>query len=519
MFTQRRDRIDPSTLSTFVGANRIMWEGPGTNPMIYGYVTPGQSEIIRATVIGTLEARAGVFTRDNRLDTGYSYVHNGDEKPSNRSHDLGWKDVVNNQPHYTRAAATKAIVISPYTVSALKVVQTPAEDITPLTNFVVYASLKDFVSNSVNVNGKSRNFIHLGGYYYFDAGSNGCNYRVYRENVEFWFPYLSLGSFSRSALEPLLDVTLDTGLVTAALAAANTAQADILTTLVEIPETIAGVLAGFKTVAAASEKHRKGELSLSKSYASRKKFLQRALERDLAKINYQRRGANKHKIRLLERQERRVKETHTRAVNGALAEFNSALASIWMSFRYAIMPNVYAVEDCMNLIANLYSQYATVRKRIDVTIPFLIDEYEPMQLELIHRCFIKTRFDINGAFSERLLRHGSANLAVTLFELKSRSFVLDWFLNVGDFLSAAFGYNLGVERKASYSTKLTFDTKTIHSSGSKLIIYGSCYKRILIEPRDYTGITWNPTITLLRSIDSAAMIWPAIRKILLTKGK
>lgn len=138
---------------------------------------------------------------------------------------------------------------------------------------------------------------------------------------------------------------------------------------------------------------------------------------------------------------------------------------------------------------------------------------------MIHRCFIKTRFDINGSLPERLMRHGSANLAVTLFETVSRSFVLDWFVNMGDFLSACFGLNLGLERKALYSTKLTFNVKTKHESGSELIIYGSCYKRKVIDPYDYIGLAWNPTITLFRAIDSVAMLWPTIRKLLFVRGK
>lgn len=512
---QKRRTFDPSRLFGYKNSNCVEWKGPGSTVLFGLPITQSENEAILATLMGTFEARSGVYVQEDKLHLGYSQSLTGGALVIPPLI-LDYKEKVNN-PNFKNSRISKEIILAPYAAGSIRIDYTAGYVELSAVGRQKNGSLKDIFNFPINVNGVTRNWIHLGGIRYFDVGSHGFSTIVWDEEIEWVDPrpvlsYLSDINFYKQ----LVERPLDKGLATAALAEANRGQMDILTTLAEIPETLKGVLEGFTVVAAACKKHKAGELSITRSYEKRKKYLNRKLQEDLSKIDESRRGSDKYKQKILDRHARRVKETHQRALNGALEEFNSALASIWMSFRYSISPNIYAIEDAMNLIANLYNEYSTVRENEKLEEGFPTPPgWSTIELLFTDRCFIKTRFDIAGDIPTRLLRHGSANVIATLFELGKRSFVLDWFLNIGDLISACFGLNVGLERKSSSSSKVAFSHRSTDPvSHASFRISGECYDRNIITISEHIGLSWNPMMNFFRSLDSLAMLWPSIKNLL-----
>ena len=311
----------------------------------------------------------------------------------------------------------------------------------------------------------------------------------------------------------------DSTLVTSALAGANEGKMDLLTTLVEVPETIRSLLDGFKLVAKLSKDAKNKEFSLTRQSKKRRERLDAELARRLAEIDRRRLGANTKQRQILDNLARKHKRRYKQNVNDLLRELNDGLASVWMNFRYNIMPNVYTIEDALELLGAFYNEYDSSRAK-DVFEPDWGDP--PVGFEAVtsskwkvtHKCLVKSRYAVNQGLSERILSHGSANLAKTVWELTSRSFVVDWFLNIGDYLVALLGIDMSEERLTSYSWKNQQTLAFAHKSGAKVFVETNLYERDIINPYDCISLTVSNNLNLFRAIDSVAMLWPTIKRLL-----
>lgn len=116
-------------------------------------------------------------------------------------------------------------------------------------------------------------------------------------------------------------------------------------------------------------------------------------------------------------------------------------ANAWMSYRYALMPLIYSARDIFDLIAQKDNLFKTVRMSFDAEIrnPDIPEE----------SCFYTV---INGGITAHITAKGSWNTSdlkmigqiglnplTTAWELTSLSFVVDWFINFGDYLNAVSG--------------------------------------------------------------------------------
>lgn len=115
----------------------------------------------------------------------------------------------------------------------------------------------------------------------------------------------------------------------------------------------------------------------------------------------------------------------------------------WMSYRYGIMPIVYSICDIIETAKRTKKAYRTVRK------------FRPLQLALSSQQgtgahffeTITSTIRVNGtgkvraSDSEllRLIDNISINPFKTAWELIPFSFVVDWFINVGNFIEAQTG--------------------------------------------------------------------------------
>lgn len=328
---------------------------------------------------------------------------------------------------------------------------------------------------------------------------------------------------AKEILRDLLSTSLpiDTGLVTETIAAANTGSMDLLTTAAELPETMKSIFDGIGVIGRLFKSASRKELKLSEVYNKKKQRIRDKYDRQLAAVDYARRGANKRKRIILARQEVALKKARSQAYVAEAKSFGDAVTSVWMNYRYNIMPNIYSIDDGLELLAAWHSDYVTSRQKdrmASYTFATPQGFGKPVDVDALNRCVIKRRYVLSGNLSTRLLQLGSANVAVTALELVKRSFVLGWFINLGEVLSAYTAIPVHDEQMSCYSDKIDFSHVFVGPSGSRVNVRISAYRREIINPRDHAGLAWKPEFTLFRAFDSAAMLWPSIKKNLI-KGK
>lgn len=116
----------------------------------------------------------------------------------------------------------------------------------------------------------------------------------------------------------------------------------------------------------------------------------------------------------------------------------------WLAFRYAILPVMYSYKDVYDLFKNRETLYRTYRSKRTHTLD---NQALPSGLPgrfIVERLSgsIEVRSTLKAAYTKEgissFLSNGvQFNVFSTAWELLPFSFVLDWFVNVGDFITAS----------------------------------------------------------------------------------
>lgn len=263
----------------------------------------------------------------------------------------------------------------------------------------------------------------------------------------------------------LVNLTIDSTLVSVARGKANAAQYDIMAALAETPETWRSILNGCTVILNMYKDARKGAIRLE------------------------------NQLSRLQRIEQPSAMTRLR-----IAEITKAISDVWLTYRLGILPTVNMVEDLLAL--NLANERVFYRYR-ETTSSILDVSYgsETCDLPVIHRAFIKRRYD-SGIESL-----GFSNLAA-VWELVPLSFVIDRYVNIGNLISSFTTPDLSVKQGATYSWKVSGTRgATVSNTGWSYSVTVSSYRRTVINPDRYCGVDFPPKRSFEQKADHLALLW------------
>lgn len=223
------------------------------------------------------------------------------------------------------------------------------------------------------------------------------------------------------------------------------------------------------------------------------------------------------------------------------------LGGRWMEYRYAIMPLVYSFKDVHKLLNPRGDRYHSERAKgtIDVSTPRVspgsLSEcilYETSG-RVVVRSLTKARYDLGSL--QRLANAVGLNPFRTAWELIPLSFVVDWFINTGDAITALTGLDYASTRSGCTSVRASINDTAYHyvrrSTENHLsfttpcgvvpgleVISGECenliydrklegYQRTLWS-RPIPQLQFDPFLNWKRFIDGLVLGYQPIRKIL-----
>lgn len=273
---------------------------------------------------------------------------------------------------------------------------------------------------------------------------------------------------------------LNGALVAECLADANRGTIDALTAMAEFPQTLLSLLEGIKLC--------------MKIY----------------------KDARVKSFRLYNKAKRQTDVNQSQAdIAKNARELADAIANVWLNFRYNITPNVYLIEDIIKTLDTQLKEFVKFREtqNVNQNIEFSLDKWsnDSQNFNVTHRVMIKRLLDLTSNFPK--VKHlVLTNVVVTGYELVPYSFVLDWFINLGD-LIAAFGITPEfTQQGATYSWKYTGAAKFTHNvDKSSISVYLKAYKCNVINPLNSSCLEFNPDLNWMRQVDAIALMWSAFK--------
>lgn len=319
-------------------------------------------------------------------------------------------------------------------------------------------------------------------------------------------------------------------LITETLAKANKADVDVLTALGEMPETIETIMGLLKAVtrplASLRQAMRTGTVKELERAAKSIKRIGRGGKPNLPRVPKGREGSY--------------------GFTGHARDIGDAATQNWLLYRYGIMPIVYQIQDVLKALDSKAKEFHrfTESKSMGVELDFkeqvnmptvripVIDpeltQHVKIKYDGVFRAWVKDQYSIEQLF----YKTWGFNPLTTAWELTTLSFVVDWLVHVGDFITALETpctsqrvVMLSFKGKANIDVDFTAERfladkqypRAIEiSKNSRVVHTTSCYFRVKIgSPEEFLTIPTELQYNWKRKLDTVALLWPSIRKRLL----
>lgn len=257
-------------------------------------------------------------------------------------------------------------------------------------------------------------------------------------------------------------MTPSTELVTQTRARANEGLLDLYTSLAESPETVGMIFDLLKTVVRGWRRTSAEALALAKKFA------------------------------------------------GDPKKITDAVASLWLQWRYGIMPVYYDVRGLLAYLGVGKAEYLTVRSKSVTPVSVKLPGFDEFSLDVTERCVIKNRLGVESTKMEQFLRQ---DFTVTAWELVPLSFLIDWFISVGDFLASLRAPQASVQEAGMYSWRCKTSVSVPFTGGFNVAELAPDYYRATpINPSSHTGLTFRFGMNFQRTLDALALSWSIFLK-------
>lgn len=270
--------------------------------------------------------------------------------------------------------------------------------------------------------------------------------------------------------------TTENAAINKALAKINDKQFDLGVFLGELPETIAFIHQGAQTIL--------------QDYVAAAKRADRA---------------DKSRARLR-------KKPPTRSNLKRINNLTNLIASIWLSYRYGVMPLYYALVDAVKTFEKGLNKArrVTVKTSAKQTVDGVYHEPESTQ-----RGSVKVRVTLTADVTATMQTSlGLDNPALIAWELVPLSFVFDWFIDVGEFLTA-FQPSGNTFVAGSISTKV--DTQVERKAWTEVYMYlridrtaysgySQSYQRRVLTGLPNPRLYFKPNLNVQRYLDAFSLL-------------
>lgn len=273
--------------------------------------------------------------------------------------------------------------------------------------------------------------------------------------------------------------------ITECLADANTGMVDLLTSAAEMPQLIASLFQGCKTILRLFKDAKKRELRLYDKVAKL-----RAQQAKLAGIDKPTRD-HLNQIRQVEK---------------TIKDLLDAVTDVWLTYRLNIYPTAKTIEDTIKASDMLESKFIRFRelKVVDLDPPKIPGWEVSGKLQYEFRCFIKRGAQRADMFDVLF----SSNPWLTAWELVPLSFVVDRYMSIGNLLASLAPRNPKVSDGTTISWKVSGAFSYVHpDSGATVTVKPSLYKRNVINPNSFVCLTFPEERSFHQQLDHLALSW------------
>lgn len=204
-------------------------------------------------------------------------------------------------------------------------------------------------------------------------------------------------------------------------------------------------------------------------------------------------------------------------------------AALWLQYRYGWLPLVYAIQDALRALnASIengqmlvgtasYTETLNDSRTVDTVSTVNEKRTDTTTIQGTRKYSVKAYGKVNNTSRARF----AFDPLITAWELVPFSFVVDWFVNVGDFIQAWSPFSgvtpLGVTASTVTDTVTTTTSQwewfAPFHSGSAGPYVGITEEKVYV--RSPVGLpampTWNPSLNTVRGIDLASLIYLALQ--------
>lgn len=477
-------------------------------------------EAMKESARVTLSARRGVLgpLQDEYGFTGYDFVEGtGVPQPEDIISEFALDAKKANNSPFRQKVKAGQIVVAPYQSAVKSRVLIRSGRVTDPGTYLGTNLFPAILAGSAG-------FRVVGDRWYFNARvfifpKTSFPFRVTMERAQTrWVTpsfYTAKGLYDRIKAEGFAP---DVGLITDVWSKNNQLRLDFLTTMAEAPKTISSLLDGLGSLG-----------GLIRDFKNRKIFLTKGHQRSLERygMTYKEKRAQisarydllisqartlNFAMRMQRAKAKRLKnllKDQRKVLRKANQEYVTSIASLWLQWRYEVLPLAYTAQDALDVIADLHSQFLTSRGRLNRELAITTQGSwgltpSMVTLPYVQRVMVKSKLSPAEFYGRTM----SVNPFTTAWELLTLSFVVDWFINIGDVISAfTGGYS---STSGSTSSNLLDASGTLRSkvSPDAFVSYSiKFYSRDVIDPRLCGGLVISPDLNLQRGLDAMALAW------------